>query len=114
MASTVGWAASPSAVLQEVRTYKVTRVMLTRCLASVFFVTYETLKTQLSKALYPESASNAVGESPAVHMMAGSAAEVAGRHGEYGIRMLRTAEIIVIQEVCLLRDLQLVLLLGLP
>lgn len=41
-------------------------------------------------------------------------AEVAGRHGEYGIRMLRTAEIIVIQEVCLLRDLQLVLLLGLP
>lgn len=77
MASTVGWAASPSAVLQEVRTYKVTRMMLTRCLASVFFVTYETLKTQLSKALYPESASNAVGESPAVHMMAGSAAEVA-------------------------------------
>lgn len=76
MASTEGWAALPSAVRQVVRARKVLRMVLTLCLASVFFVTYETLKAQLSKALYPERASSAVGESPAVHMMAGTAAEI--------------------------------------
>ncbi|WFD32502.1 S-adenosylmethionine transporter [Malassezia sp. CBS 17886] len=45
--------------------------------ASIFFVTYETLKVRLAGALFPDSAQDAAKRSPSVHMGAASIAEVA-------------------------------------
>lgn len=44
--------------------------------ASIFFVTYETLKVQLSRILYPDEPDKAAKHSSSVHMAAASAAEV--------------------------------------
>lgn len=44
--------------------------------ASIFFVTYESAKSYLSKALYPEHSQDAKVMSPAVHMLSGTMAEM--------------------------------------
>ncbi|WFD40886.1 S-adenosylmethionine transporter [Malassezia japonica] len=45
--------------------------------ASIFFVTYESLKSYLSRTLYPGQAHDAKANSPLVHMASASVAEVA-------------------------------------
>ncbi|WFD24609.1 S-adenosylmethionine transporter [Malassezia equina] len=45
--------------------------------ASIFFVTYESAKSLLSKSLYPEHSQDAKVMSPAVHMLSGTMAEMA-------------------------------------
>jgi len=44
--------------------------------ASIFFVTYESSKSFLSKLLYPEHSGNAKVMSPTVHMLSGTVAEM--------------------------------------